>query len=751
MPDETVTETKDESKPIQDKDIYGDENEDEDKDENTETSTDFIEATAISPRIIENVNKYLKESCVPLTNEPLKLNAELENIKTYLKLEGHKIPVTVLKKQLKKLIQEEKEKSQTDFNKLLETNPKLFDEIIKELKEKILPVLEPLQQDNLLEKISENKGIKLSSLKAQLKKEQVKQKELEKKLKDEEKQKELEEIEKKQKELEEIKKVAKESITKAKEKEIEKLTKDKKLIELPRSDLVVSEFARDLGQVYINSDDLFYKIDTRQVVFLDKIKYSRIKEGLKIQKENEFMGFSEMTPSKFITYVERNAITWKNKLVKDGDGTAYHKKCFESITPTLAKTILESQQFQEQLPPIKRIFTIPIPIIYDDKLTFPKKGYDERFFSWLDPNAPEIIEVEIEEAKTFIKSIFEEFCFKEAQDKIHAIAALVTPYFRGLYNSFNERTPLFFYIANRERAGKDYCAGITGITYEGIANEDPPISDGEKFSSNKSEEFRKKILSMMIQGKKRFHSSNNKGKIENSAFEGVITAKTFSDRLLGRNETITIDNEMDFSVSGNLGVTYSADLENRSRNINLSLEMEDPNKRIFKRPDLHNWVLENRGKIISCLFALVKNWFENEKPKGKTPFTSFPNWASICGGIMVYNGLGDPCEAQKGFGIAGNSQDREMKILFELGYKHFGNKSFKKKELIDELKKTWQNSDDIFTRFNFEENGERAKFSIMFLRYVNRIFSDIKLEAIQGFGDISASYRDFQFKKEVKS
>jgi hypothetical protein len=51
---------------------------------------------------------------------------------------------------------------------------------------------------------------------------------------------------------------------------------------------------------------------------------------------------------------------------------------------------------------------------------------------------------------------YKEFCFKDEQDKINAIAGLLTPYLRGLFKNFNTRTPLFFYMANRERAGKDY-------------------------------------------------------------------------------------------------------------------------------------------------------------------------------------------------------------------------------------------------------------------------------------------------------
>jgi len=102
----------------------------------------------------------------------------------------------------------------------------------------------------------------------------------------------------------------------------------------------------------------------------------------------------------------------------------------------------------------------------------------------------------------------------------------------------------------------------------------------------------------MMQGRKRLHFSNNKGRINNSVFEQIVTAPKYSDRLLGKNENLTFDNELEFTLSGNVGVTYTADFANRCRLINLILDIEDANKRKFDNPNLHQWVLNNRSKSI---------------------------------------------------------------------------------------------------------------------------------------------------------
>jgi hypothetical protein len=189
-------------------------------------------------------------------------------------------------------------------------------------------------------------------------------------------------------------------------------------------------------------------------------------------------------------------------------------------------------------------------------------------------NAPVIdMNISLEKAKEIIDNLFKEFCFKSEQDKINAIAGFITPYLRGLFSSFSVRTPVFIYEANRERAGKDYLAGLTGILYEGFALEEPPISTGDKMQNN-SDELRKKILSSMMYGRKRLHFSNNKGYLNNAVFESITTAEKYSDRPLGRSEILTFHNELDFSLSGNIGMTLTPDLANRSRFIKLFLDIE---------------------------------------------------------------------------------------------------------------------------------------------------------------------------------
>ena len=79
------------------------------------------------------------------------------------------------------------------------------------------------------------------------------------------------------------------------------------------------------------------------------------------------------------------------------------------------------------------------------------------------------------------------------------------------------------------------------------------------------------------------------------------------------------------------------------RQIELAFSEEDANNRRFESEFLHEEIKGRRAEILSAVAALYRNWAEKGFPKGPTPFTSYPEWAQVVGGVMAAAGLGDPC------------------------------------------------------------------------------------------------------------
>jgi hypothetical protein len=513
---------------------------------------------------------------------------------------------------------------------------------------------------------------------------------------------------------------------------------DKPQIIQPGTGKLISIFCREVGQQLKDKNEVFYRPGSSDVVEIGKIKLH--KNG-----EDHYTGFQNISSSRFITKIEKYISPCIYVL---NPKTEEYKIKPKSITKELSTTLLESSELQQLLPQINRIFTVQFPIMYEGKLTFPIKGYDVRFGSWLPYNAPEInLDMSLEEAKKVIDGIFSEFCFSNSDPsaKTNAIAGLLTPFLRGLYTDFNVRTPIFCYIGNRERVGKDYCAGITGIIYEGFALDDSPISTSENSKNNNTAELGKKILGAMMSGRKRLHFANNKGHIDNAVLEAILTSKKWSDRILSKNKNPTLDNEIEFSMSGNIGISYTPDFMNRARFVRLFLEQEDANARIFTNPNLHNWVLENRSLILSALYTLVKTWDANGRHLGKVPFTSFPEWATICGGIMETCGYDSPCIPDKEsvfVGVGGDSETSDMKRLFEICFETYPNKSITK-----QVVRSLASENELFPGIDFNHQSGVINFSNRLNKYVGRIFSDIKMNVANP--ETRPARREMIFTKSV--
>jgi hypothetical protein len=390
-----------------------------------------------------------------------------------------------------------------------------------------------------------------------------------------------------------------------------------------------------------------------------------------------------------------------------------------------AKTMLKSPQFLKQMPRIQRILDVPIPIRKGKtEIIVPQPGYNPELEIFVDPHTPPITVMPIDEARQVIEEGYSGFCFKNNQSKVHAIARLITPYTRGLIG-FRHRVPLWFYNANRPRAGKDYCAGAAQIVYLGHAFEDAPLG-------NNPEETRKRITAAILAGRRQIHFANCQGYIDDPFFIKAITDSTWSDRRLGSNNAesdLQIPNEVEFSMSANVGLTYKEDIGPRCRIIELAYYEEHDNSRTFPKPFLHEWITENRSPILSAIHSLYMHWTKARMPPGKTPFTSFPKWAEIVGGIMLAGDLGDPCLPHEGENLIGGDQKTiAMRALYKLAYEHYPNQWIKKGQLYPLITASQDDRLAWFGDFDGDDNKKaQTKLGKAIAAFHKRQLSNIEL------------------------
>lgn len=496
---------------------------------------------------------------------------------------------------------------------------------------------------------------------------------------------------------------------------VEPVKNAKPNVQLPQDNRTVLDFAANLATHFKECNEIFYKVDEKCIV--------EVTEYLDKQLKQLIVGFNTVSPGRLFNIIEWKVNTFNTIRVKKQDVMVR-----KSANEQMIKLVSTNQAFLKCLHEIKRLLNYPIPFIDSDgKLIIPDKGYDSRYQAYFTPNTPELFLMSVDEAKMLLYDAIGEFCFKDQRDIDMAIAYIITPMCRGLYRKSTARTPLFIIQANRERAGKDYLAGVVGILYEGRAIDDTPLVTGDKGDSN-NDEWRKKFTTALRAGRRRIHSSNNRGFLNSAVLEQFLTSEVWIDRQLGGNVSLELNNEVDVSLSANIGLTYTPDLWFRARPINLFYGEENPNERVYKRTDLWGYIGDNRGKLLSAIYTLIKIWFDAGRPKSTIPFTSFPEWSRVVGGIMEYHNIGNPCVQIEDDGIGGDKETQSMKELFKFMAEYQHNHQETKGFTVNDIRRIIieaQSSEDFegFAGWDLNDKSYQTKFGIQIKRYVNRSFN----------------------------
>ena len=483
---------------------------------------------------------------------------------------------------------------------------------------------------------------------------------------------------------------------------------------LPADDRPDSVFADELGVVLEPKREWFLKSDS-----VVSVELRRLSEKVRA------LAFRTIQPVEARTAIEKHVETGFLALERDSGDLVFRSR---TMTRECAGGLLAAPQFKERLPVILRILNVSLPIrTASGGIVFPKPGYDPRFHTYTDPDSPEMRLMSLDEARQWLLDLHEGFCLKDQQSTTHQLARLFTPFCRGLMG-WDARFPVWAFMANRPRSGKDYLAGVTQLLYEGWTCEDAPLGID-------SEETRKRITAALVAGRRTMHFANCQGYIQDAVFIGSITSKTFAARALGSTDAkadLILPNELEFSLSANEGLTFRTDLEPRTRKIALEFGEENANGRIFKNPRLHDWVFAHRSQLLSAVGAFVRNWMDAGCPSGPTPFNSYPEWAGVVGGILHAGGLGDPClpHHDDGLEVGGDREERAMRALYTLCFEAHP-EQWIDKGMVFELVANSDDNDALGWFGSFAESearGTKTKIGLLLRKYRGREMSGVMLE-----------------------
>jgi hypothetical protein len=424
--------------------------------------------------------------------------------------------------------------------------------------------------------------------------------------------------------IEERKAKPEESETKTLSSQSGRIVREKRVpVQVPGDGRITSDFARALGK-HLATADFFIRggICVQQ-------RYDRATDTHEVKP---------VDPYCFQTALEAICIPFRLLAEgnKDKNGAPNLVKVPGSISDKLARTVLASPYFLEQLLPVSAFNSIRLPVIRDNGvvemlpegydhqsgiLTVTKKGTES-----LDPRFT------LSQSVEYFRGILDEFCF-HADDRERAIAVTLagalTLFCRHMLPDTISR-PGFLFTANSPGAGKTLLAKLAMVG--------PAELPGARTAPSENDEMEKIILAKVLGGRSVIFFDNLKGNLSSPALESLITSPYYEGRTLGHSKETRMIHGITVFVTGN-GLSVSQDLGRRFLHVDLFLTEANSEDRKIRRTLDDFTLLEERPKILQALWAIVNAWNNAGKPRAKTVHNSFAAWSTLIGGILENAGF----------------------------------------------------------------------------------------------------------------
>ena len=269
--------------------------------------------------------------------------------------------------------------------------------------------------------------------------------------------------------------------------------------------------------------------------------------------------------------------------------------------------------------------------------------FDSKSFSIPDSPTRE----DAETSMVLLKDLFTEFSFASDVDLSAALSAVLSAATRPSL----PHSPMFHVRAHMVGSGKSYlCELVTAFA--------TPQRGTPTTFPREDEECRKLLLAELLRAPAVIEFDNlTSDLVAHKSLCTALTSENMSGRILGVSKTATVNTRALFLSSGN-NVGPVQDMTRRCITINLSPDCEIPAARTFRRPDLVQEVLRERGRYISAALTIVRAWIVAGRPKTACKsLAGFGDWSDLCRQPLLWLGLADPTESV--FEAIAEDPDRE--------------------------------------------------------------------------------------------
>jgi len=223
-----------------------------------------------------------------------------------------------------------------------------------------------------------------------------------------------------------------------------------------------------------------------------------------------------------------------------------------------------------------------------------------------------------------------DFPFKDDASRAHAVALTILPIVRPYISG---QTPMHLIDAPMPGTGKGLLTDACAMPATGRSV--PSMQAGSC-----DDEWRKRLTASALIGGTHTSIDNITDALDSGVLASFLTQDTIEDRILGTSKTVRLRIRNIWVANGN-NVLPSDEIARRCIWIRLDANAEKPWERDgFKHPQIKQWILSNRGEILTAILTLVNKWIADGMPKfsGRAK-GSYSEWSDTIGGILESVGV----------------------------------------------------------------------------------------------------------------
>lgn len=300
--------------------------------------------------------------------------------------------------------------------------------------------------------------------------------------------------------------------------------------------------------------------------------------------------------------------------------------------------VIFSPVYTDSLPPLHSVTRSPLVTETGEIIT--RSGYHRGTGVYVDlddsltgisvPDKPSAQDVE--NAKVLLEDVLYDFPWVTPADRTRALGALLTPLARPMLTT----APMHVISAVRRSSGKGLLTDVFHLiaTGETAAVQDLPGTETE---------MRKVIASKLFAGAATLFLDECSSGVDSKALSALLTAESYTDRILGESRMISVQNNLCVYAAGN-NIAVDGDLARRVVPILLDPKCSRPESRSgFRHPHLRRYVRDHRRELLAAALTLIRAWAVAGRPSPRVagPFGSFEGWYHVVGGTLEHVGYAD--------------------------------------------------------------------------------------------------------------